>query len=84
MLSKGNNGLIKAILAIATGGGSRNLLTDAMSSAGFDENSSREFADEVQSQIDNKTLPVNELQRMSESDKYNIGDLTILLRNFSD
>lgn len=84
VLSKGNNGLIKAILAIATGGGSRNLLTDATSSAGFDENSSREFADEVQSQIDHKTLPVNELQRMSESDKYNIGDLTILLRNFSD
>jgi len=83
-MSKGNNDLIKVILALAEGKGSSDTIAQAATSAGFDEGSSRSFATEVQTQVDHKTLPVNDLRRMSESDHYDIGDLTILLRNFSD
>ena len=58
-------------------------LNDAASSAGFDAGGTKTLAGEVQKQIDNKTLPVDDLKRMADKNEYSIGDLIILLSNAS-
>ena len=71
------------ILALALGAVSIGALNDAASSAGFDVGGTKTLAGEVQKQIDNKTLPVDDLKRMADKNEYSIGDLIILLSNAS-
>ena len=82
-LSRNNGEIVGIILALALGAVSIGSLNDAASSAGFDAGGTKTLAGEVQKQIDNKTLPVDDLKRMADKNEYSIGDLIILLSNAS-
>ena len=82
-LSRNNGEIVGIILALALGAVSIGALNDAASSAGFDAGGTKTLAGEVQKQIDNKTLPVDDLKRMADKNEYSIGDLIILLSNAS-
>lgn len=81
VLEKNNSALAAAILGLASGVLAPQQVEAAAQTFGFDAGDAHNIADTARIQIENGTLPIDDLNNMMLGDNYSVGDLLILLDN---
>lgn len=81
VLEKNNSALAAAILGLASGVLAPQQVEGAAQTFGFDAGDAHNIADTARTQIENGTLPIDDLNNMMVGDDYSVGDLLILLDN---
>lgn len=81
VLEKNNSALAAAILGLASGVLAPQQVEGAAQTFGFDAGDAHNIADTARIQIENGTLPIDDLNNMMLGDNYSVGDLLILLDN---
>lgn len=81
VLEKNNTALVAAILGLASGVIGPQQVEGAAQTFGFDAGDAHNIADTARIEIENGTLPIDDLNTMMLGDNYSVGDLLILLDN---
>lgn len=81
VLEQGNSALAAAILGLASGVLAPQQVQGAAEQFGFDAGDAQNIADTARTQVENGTLPIDDLNKMMVGDDYSVGDLLILLDN---
>ena len=81
VLEQSNSALAAAILGLASGALSPQHVEGAAQTFGFDAGDAQNIADTARRQVENGTLPVDDLNKMMVGNDYSVGDLLILLDN---
>lgn len=81
VLEKNNTALVAAILGLASGVLGPQQVEGAAQTFGFDAGDAHNIADTARIQLENGTLPIDDLRNMMLHDNYSVGDLLILLDN---
>ena len=81
VLEQSNSALAAAILGLASGALSPQHVEGAAQTFGFDAGDAQNIADTARTQVENGTLPVDDLNKMMVGNDYSVGDLLILLDN---